>query len=176
MVSRLTAHEPSPPGTGTDHRSRMPPNRERTIRPRIAKTGRPLPGNRSRSVLVRLTRSDGIDIVQPVLLDRLPDDLPAQFTTIGQGLQGTHHDGLPIDMQVATGRRASIGETKPVGAESVVVAGHPATDLILDRPHEIADRHHRPGPPRQFPGDIGDLGFPLRMQIVVLVGPHPIAV
>src|SRR5690606_7186051 len=79
----------------------------------------------------------GVHVVQVVLRDRLFDQRAVDLALVGEPLKRAHDHGRSVDLEEAAGRGAGVRETEAVGAERVVVAGHPLPDLVLHGVHEV---------------------------------------
>src|SRR6478752_5783917 len=108
----------------------------------IASTGLPISGS---ALAARVPARSGGHIVQAVLLDRLRGEAAVDSALLGQRLQRAHHDRRTVDLEEPACCGARVREAEAVGSERREAVGHPRTDLVLHRVHEVADGHHGPG-------------------------------
>src|SRR5438128_2164117 len=80
-----------------------------------------------------------LDAVAP---DRLADRLRLHLTHLSERRQHGDHDVLRIHLEVAAERFARVRAPESVGAERAERLLNPPRDLVRDRLHRVAHRHH----------------------------------
>ena len=99
---------------------------------------RPPPGPRSRPGRPR--------VVDVVLRGGGHQRLAVQLAQLHQRAQRPDGDRLGVHAEVSPRRRPGVGQPEAVGAQRVVVAGHPGPDLVRHRAHPVRHRDDRARP------------------------------